>query len=517
MPKKLTTAQFITRAKTKHGEGRYDYSLVNYVNSVTPVKIICNVCGCEFEQRPDSHLQGKGCHKCAVIKTHPLTTFEEFLKNARSVHGEKYDYSQVKWNKVTDKITIICPEHGPFEQAAINHYWAKQGCPKCGLKKLGANKRHSLEEFLRLAREKHGNKYDYSLITEYKNGTTPVKIICNTCGKTFEQKPKVHIQGHGCTYCANNTTISTEEFIRRAKDVWGDQYTYEKVKYTSNKKKVIITCREHGDFPTTAYDFLQGHGCPQCGIEKNRLNILKTQEEFIAACKETHGNKYDYSKAIYKGRHRYVTVICPIHGEFRQHAGNHMTGRGCPKCKFEEAAVRNAKSKEKFIEDARKVHGNFYNYDKVVYTNNKTNVIVSCPIHGDFDVAPQDHLYGMNGCPKCQCSKGETAIRVWLEAHEIKHDWHKPIKSKLAIGKRKKFIPDFYIESANLIIEYNGEQHYRAKKEWGGEKQLLWQQRRDAALRLYCEQEGIRLIEIPYTEFTNIDHIMEKIFGKDDR
>ena len=454
MPKKLTTAQFITRAKTKHGEGRYDYSLVNYVNSVTPVKIICNVCGCEFEQRPDSHLQGKGCHKCAVIKTHPLTTFEEFLKNARSVHGEKYDYSQVKWNKVTDKITIICPEHGPFEQAAINHYWAKQGCPKCGLKKLGANKRHSLEEFLRLAREKHGNKYDYSLITEYKNGTTPVKIICNTCGKTFEQKPKVHIQGHGC---------------------------------------------------------------PQCGIEKNRLNILKTQEEFIAACKETHGNKYDYSKAIYKGRHRYVTVICPIHGEFRQHAGNHMTGQGCPKCKFEEAAVRNAKSKEKFIEDARKVHGNFYNYDKVVYTNNKTNVIVSCPIHGDFEVAPQDHLYGMNGCPKCQCSKGETAIRVWLEAHEIKHDWHKPIKSKLAIGKRKKFIPDFYIESANLIIEYNGEQHYRAKKEWGGEKQLLWQQRRDAALRLYCEQEGIRLIEIPYTEFTNIDHIMEKIFGKDDR
>ena len=81
MPKKLTTAQFITRAKTKHGEGRYDYSLVNYVNSVTPVKIICNVCGCEFEQRPDSHLQGKGCHKCAVIKTHPLTTFEEFLQN----------------------------------------------------------------------------------------------------------------------------------------------------------------------------------------------------------------------------------------------------------------------------------------------------------------------------------------------------------------------------------------------------------------------------------------------------
>ena len=79
----------------------------------------------------------------------------------------------------------------------------------------------------------------------------------------------------------------------------------------------------------------------------------------------------------------------------------------------------------------------------------------------------------------------------------------------MAIGKRKKFVADFYIASVNLIIEYNGEQHYKAKKEWGGEKQLQWQQARDAALRRYCEEKKIRLLEIPYTDFDRIEEILE--------
>ena len=80
----------------------------------------------------------------------------------------------------------------------------------------------------------------------------------------------------------------------------------------------------------------------------------------------------------------------------------------------------------------------------------------------------------------------------------------------MAIGKRKKFVPDFYIESANLIIEFNGEQHYKPKELWGGEKQLKNQQRRDAALREFCKQEGIRLLEIPYTDFDRIEEILEQ-------
>ena len=179
-------------------------------------------------------------------------------------------------------------------------------------------RRKTLEEFLADAKIVHGDKYDYSLVKEYVNNTTAVTIICKTCGLPFEQKPKMHVKGHGCTHCANNKPIGTEEFIRRAKEVWGDRYTYEKSVYTANKEKIIVTCRIHGDFPTIAYDFLQGHGCPDCGMDAVKQKRRKPQDNFIAQCKCVHGDLYDYSQTVYKGKRNRVTIICRKHGPFEQ-------------------------------------------------------------------------------------------------------------------------------------------------------------------------------------------------------
>lgn len=164
--------------------------------------------------------------------------------------------------------------------------------------------------------------------------------------------------------------------------------------------------------------------------------------------------------------------------------------------------------KDEFIRKARKVHGDKYDYSKVKYINNKTAVIVICPEHGQFLVAPQDHIQGGNGCPKCQSSKGETKIRVFLENNSIKYQSQKRFKTSMAIGKRKVFIVDFFIPEKKLIIEYNGEQHYRSKALWGGAKQLKQQQLRDEALRQFCQVSEIKLLEIPYTEFDRIEDIL---------
>lgn len=509
MPRRLTQEEFIRRAREKHGD-KYDYSKVRYVNANTPVTIVCPIHG-DFEQIPDSHLQGKGCRYCGIKAAHPIMSVEEMVRRSRAVHGDKYDYSQVKIKTVSDPVTIICPEHGPFKQAPINHYHAKQGCPKCGLKKLGAKKRHSLEEFLRLAKEKHGDKYDYSLVTEYVNNRTPVTIICKTCGQPFEQKPKMHLNGHGCTHCANNTQLTTEEFIRRAKGVWGNRYTYENTVYTAIKAKVIVTCQVHGDFPTTAYDFLQGHGCPECAKETYGDARRKDRDQFIEDSRKIHGNKYDYSKVEYVNNRTPVIIGCPIHGDFQQIPHAHLAGQGCDLCGRDRIANLHRKGTEKFIQEAREKHGNKYDYSQVVYVNNKTNVTVICPKHGPFEVMPLSHIKDLNGCPKCSTSKGEKRILVWLEAHNIPYLWHKSIKSKLAPNKRKKFIPDFQLPTKDgMFIEYNGEQHYRSKELWGGEKQLRKQQKRDAALREYCRQEEIRLLEIPYTDFDRIEEILER-------
>lgn len=370
-------------------------------------------------------------------------------------------------------------------------------------------KKKTLEEFLAQAKAVHGDKFDYSQVTEYVNGTTPVTIICKACGQPFPQTPKLHLLGHGCVHCANNKPLTTDEFIRRAKDVWGDRYTYDKTVYTTNKAKVIVTCPKHGDFKAIAYDFLQGHGCYDCGVDTVTMKRRTSQEDFIAKCKAVHGEKYDYSQTVYQGKRKRVTIICREHGPFKQWPNNHLNGEGCKWCKRDMQKDLFSMGRDEFIIKARAVHGDRYDYSKVAYVNNKTNVTVICPDHGPFEVMPQDHINKGNGCPICQTSKGETAIHVWLDAHGIKHEWHKPIHTPMAIGKRKKFVADFYIVSLNLIIEYNGEQHYKAKKEWGGEKQLQWQQARDAALRRYCEEKKIRLLEIPYTDFDRIEEILE--------
>lgn len=512
MPRKLTTEEFIAKAQAIHSD-KYGYGRVQYINGDTEVEIYCNACAKYFRQKANVHLQGRGCQECGRKARNKVMSVEEFVRRARAIHGNKYDYSQVKIKTVSDDVTIICPEHGPFLQRPINHYWAKQGCPKCGLIKLGMSIRSNTDDFIRKAHIIHGDKYGYGHV-EYVKKDVPVEIYCPVCKDYFLQTPGSHLAGHGCSKCANNKPISTEEFILRAKDVWGDRYIYDKVEYTTNKAKVIVTCRKHGDFPTNAYDFLQGHGCPECGKEAVRIARRKDQEQFLVECKKVHGDKYDYSKTVYEGKRKKITIICPTHGPFEQWPDNHLNGEGCKWCKRDMQKNLYKMGLEKFIEKARKVHGNRYDYSLVEYVNNKTDVTVICPDHGPFKVMPQDHLQKLNGCPKCSTSKGEKKILLWLEANNINYRWHRSIKSELAPGKRKKFIPDFQIigqeNEIRMIIEYNGDQHYKPRPKWGGERQFKYQQIRDEALREYCHNENIPLLEIPYTEFDNIDSILER-------
>jgi hypothetical protein len=135
---------------------------------------------------------------------------------------------------------------------------------------------------------------------------------------------------------------------------------------------------------------LKGRGCPICGGTKK-----STKEDFITKAKEIHGDKYDYSKVDYKNNKTEVCIICPIHGEFYQTPKNHLSGRGCPKCSGNKKYT-----KEDFVQESSKVHGYKYDYSKVVYKNNKTDVCIICPIHGEFYQAPKNHLSGQ-GCPIC--------------------------------------------------------------------------------------------------------------------
>lgn len=300
--------------------------------------------------------------------------------------------------------------------------------------------------------------------------------------------------------------MTRDEFINKAKLKHGDKYDYLKSEYVNGKIKTIIICPEHGEFLQTPEAHLFGNGCNKCAIEYRKEAIKSTSKNFIENAKKVHGNKYDYSKLIYKSAKDKVKIICPIHGEFSQIPNDHLNGSNCPECaKLNNAKIRN-KNTEYFIKKAKLKHGNKYDYSKVNYQNNRTKVCVICPKHGEFWQKANSHTNGQ-GCPICNESSGENTIRRYLENYQI--GFIKNYKFNDCINKRK--LPfDFYIPNYNICIEYDGIQHYESVKYFGGIKRFEELKIKDKIKTQYCIDNNITLIRIPYTEFNSIENILKQ-------
>lgn len=184
------TEIFIIKAKETHGD-LYDYSLVDYINNYTNIKIICPVHGI-FEQSPKNHISKK--YKCSKCSKRCKKSKSEFIIESNKIHDNFYDYSLSEYIDANTKVKIICPIHGIFEQSPASHINKKQGCSECK-----NNKKLTNEIFIERSNKIHNNFYDYSL-SEYKNNKTKVKIICPIHG-VFEQCPTSHSIS-GCPSCA---------------------------------------------------------------------------------------------------------------------------------------------------------------------------------------------------------------------------------------------------------------------------------------------------------------------------
>lgn len=202
--KRIDTETFIKKAKEIRTDRDDDFSNAVYVNTHTPLKLICNKVDKygrthgEYNVTPDAYLHGQSCPKCSGKHRMDLNEFKEI---ASIIHKDKYDYSKIKeYNGIYSKVEIICHEvdecgreHGPFFQTVKNHLNGF-GCKKC------SNTYMDLELFKYRANKTHGNKYIYDLVTEYLGNTTKLPIICPEHG-VFMQTPMCHIQGQGCPYC----------------------------------------------------------------------------------------------------------------------------------------------------------------------------------------------------------------------------------------------------------------------------------------------------------------------------
>lgn len=290
--------------------------------------------------------------------------------------------------------------------------------------------------------------------------------------------------------------LTQEEIINRCKQIH-PEYNYGKLIYINANSPFIVTCPIHGDFETKANRFIMG---AKCGCPKCNTGFIKyvSPKEFKDKCLQQFPN-YDYSKAVFKGEYDKIIVTCNIHNyTWKVTTKNLMNGHGCPICGRESLQKTQACTVQEFINKARKVHGDKYDYTKVNYYNSNTKVTIICHKHGEFQVTPNSHLSQKTGCPKCKQSKGESEVETFLKENDIQYIQQYPITCKLK--KKNKTYIDFYLPDYNTFIEYNGAQHYVPVKYFGGELTFKNQVGRDEYVKNYCKTNNIKLIVIKYNE-----------------
>ena len=355
----------------------------------------------------------------------------------------------------------------------------------------------------------HSDKYDYSLVVDC-GAKNKISIICKKHGE-FEQTLYDHLNGHGCAKCAyeyklnNKKIVMSNAFIEKSKIIYNNYYDYEKAIYDKHNHKVIINCPIHGDFKQTPKNHLKGTGCRKCGA------ILNNDKEFFRKSNIVHNNKYSYEKSNYLGNKIKLIILCPIHGKFEQTPNDHLSGHGCPNCSSEKnGKLKRDKRASNYIVNANKIHNNKYDYSALNYIDSKNKIIINCPIHGDFNQYPQEHIQGY-GCPKCKISKGELSIIKILEEHSIEYINQKRFDG--CINKRK--LPfDFYLPDYNICIEFDGVQHFEPVKfrNYSDEKSLSlfeYIKHNDSIKNNYCLSNNIKLFRISHND--NLAQRMDEI------
>ena len=365
------------------------------------------------------------------------------------------------------------------------------------------------EDFIKKAIQIHGDKYDYSLV-DYKNCDTKVKIFCKKHNFIFEQTPYCHNNmKQGCPKCghengANKIRKTSEQYAQEANSIHHNKYDYSLVDYKNTHTKIKIICPIHGIFKQDPASHLNGCGCSKCS---NKYKY--SPSEWIELAKTIHKNKYDYSETIYDGYYKKVKIKCIKHNclfETFPYSHIYLQG-GCPLCKKEKVSESLKMPEKEFIEICKIIHNNEYDYSVTKYNGNAFPIKYICKKHGEIEQIANYHISGA-GCPFCKSSKGEKRITEFLKSNKIKFKH----QMKYDDLKDKDLLSyDFYLYDYNLLIEFNGEQHYHYASYFHKNLHDFHRQlHHDWLKRKYAKKNNIRLLTIPYSELYNIEKILEE-------
>lgn len=383
--------------------------------------------------------------------------FLERVLQKRPTALEEYSYDLLPETFIaTDMIPVVCKTHGTFTQKASAHAFGA-GCISCSRARIAIGRQLTTDEFIAKSIKRFGDRFDYSK-TQYVRKDVELIVTCKRHGDIVTTPEQLFWSTYGCKDCDFEIPRENRKarMLAKAVEVHGDRYDYSRVIYVNSNDPVEIICPVHGSFWQGLYQHTaKKTNCPKCFRDNEKLS----QAEFIGRARHVHGDVYDYDKVVYVHGQIPVTITCRKHGDFTQRANSHLSGNGCKECFLEG----NKLTTEEFIENARRVHGDTYDYSKVNYLGNKVEVEIVCPRHGSFWQKPNSHVSSKNGCRLCYESKGEKAVEVVLKKYGIEH-----IREYRIPPYRYRY--DFYLPEFNVFIEFHGHQHYQPVGLFGGDE-----------------------------------------------
>lgn len=307
--KKLTTEEVIKEITAKYD---YDTSLVDYKNANEKICLICHHKDNEGIEHgkfyiTTGHLRdGHGCPKCGIEKRidKRKSKIEDFIKKAKHIHGNKYDYSKVKYVNSHTKVCIICPIHGEFWQTPASHLMGRN-CPKCSKPCY----KYTTEDFVKKAMEVHGDKYNYSK-TNYIDAKTKVCIVCPKHGE-FWQIPSEHIDGCGCKYCKESHLEGEIRNVLQKNDIkfeydvrdleWLKPLTYD---FFLPEHNIAIECQGEQHF--RIIEHFGGKNDYDKRVERDKKKKILSEKNGI---KLLYYSSYKYNNEIITDTNQLIEII----------------------------------------------------------------------------------------------------------------------------------------------------------------------------------------------------------------
>lgn len=276
----MNTEFFISRARMVHGD-KYDYSQTVYLNRKTKLIIICKNCLLTFSQRPDSHLRGANCQKCAkIVQNQSMrSTTDEFIAKAKQVHKNKFDYSNTKYINNSQKVSVKCLKCQFSFLVTAHHHLDGSGCPNCAKTNLRERYLLTVDEFITKAKFIHGDKYDYTTVV-YGGRAGRIQIKCNGCNGHFTQIANNHLTGSGCPKCVKQAADLTKtkplnEVIKDCQKHFGEHFDYSKIAYVNCSEKITVICKQcKKEHRAYIHNHRTNGACPYCGISKGHRQIV---------------------------------------------------------------------------------------------------------------------------------------------------------------------------------------------------------------------------------------------------